>query len=308
MPLDDDFVMQPLEPPAAVILLGELWQERRCVRRDDFSREYVRVFLVKTLDLHYAGRVASLCRGLPEIQDGYSVFGDEADSEAKLVTVEARPHDNHPYLWAVTCNYVSKPQNHPDYQHNDPLQRRARRKSSFVREKDYKTADLQGNAIMNSAGEPYDPTETDGYVQVIEYQKNLASTFEDLQEQFLGATNTDRAFGKDAYTLKVDAFNQAEEQYENGVRFWPSTLVLHCRSIPEGQARAWQYEPLDRGTRQLIGGVTIKRLRDANGRPMGVGLLNGSGGQLAFGDDPVYLIFYIRPELSFAPLVNLFLP
>ncbi len=307
MALDDEFVMNPLEPAATVVLLGELWNERRCTRRDDFSRDYVRAFLVRTIDRHSAGRVASLCLGLPAIQDGYTVFGDEVDLEAKLTDIDAEPHNDHRHLWKVTAKYTSKPQNHPDYQHNSPITRRARRTTKYQRDKGFADHDKDGLPIANSAGQPFDPVETSERYQVISYRKNLAAEFPDVVEQFLDATNSTAAFGKPAYSLLVDDFVQDDEQFENGVRFWPSTLTLHCKAVSVATPKPWHYRPLDQGTYQRLGGMNFS-LKDAVGRPIGKGLLNGTGLQLAFGGIPVYQDFRLYPEIDFAPLVALFLP
>ncbi len=290
-----------------VEVVGELWNERRGGRSDDYSRDYARTFLVRTVHDLSASRVAALSAGVPRITTGYSVFGEEVDAEAVLVSIQCRQHDNHPNLWQVACTYSSKPANHPDYQAASPTERRSRRRYKMVREREYRVRDFDDVAIANSAGQPFDPVETANYYLSIEIKKNLPSTFPDLIENFLNVSNNDAAFGKPAYSLRVDDFFQDDEQFEAGERFWPSTLVLHCKTPTVAVPKPWHYRPLDKGTYQVVATKRLK-LRDVNGLPIGVGLLNGAGAQLAFAAAPVFLDFRMADELTFALLQELFSP
>ncbi len=310
----DDFVIAPLLDLSATVL-GELHEPRAGDRDDKFTRTYQRAFLVQTADRHSASRVASLAATLPAIRDAYSVAfaADEADPGAFVEKISAKCHNGHPRLWETTVNYTSLPA-HPDYQHDDPLAIKARVKVSFERQDEFIITDLDGVEIANSAGEAFDPVKVDGYYMVIEIKKNLPASIPDTILAYLGATNTGAAFGRAAFTLKVNQISQDDEEFRGtaggGVRFWPSTLVMHCKA-PAGAdfPKPWQLDLIDRGTRtRSLTGLT-QRVRDRAGRVLGQALLDLTGQQLAFGSDPLYLpTFKVCPELSFATLVTLFQP
>ncbi len=306
LPADDVFGLTgATDDPVEVV--GELWNERRGGRSDDYSRDYARTFLVRTVFVDSAARVAALCAGVPRIATGYTVFSEEVDAGAALVSIQCRQHDNHPNLWQVACTYSSKPANHPDYQAASPTERRSRRRYKMVREREYRVRDFDDVALANSAGQPFDPVEVANYYLVIEIKKNLPSTFPDLIENFLNVSNNDDAFGKPAYSLRVDDFFQDDEQFEAGERFFPSTLVLHCKTPTVAIPKPWHYRPLDKGTYYLVAGA-VRKFKDVNGLTIGVGLLDGDGFKLESGDDPVFLDFRMADELTFALLQELFSP
>lgn len=305
-------------PPAIVEYVGEL-PDRSGGRTGEHAFTFHRTFLVKTVDHLDAGVVAMAAANLPDLYAAYSGPGaNESYNGAILWDVKANVHDDHRNLWAVRCEYTTRPPSHPEYQHPDPLQRRAVRRVRFERERVALERDQNGVAFLNAAGDPYAPVEVDKLYAVIELKKNINFFNLETMAGFVNATNTGAAFGFPAYTLKVhDVF--AEEERQEGtstgvVNYHPATLVLHYRpAVPETintdagfvNFRPWRHYPLNAGLKQLIGGVRKNIIIDAIQvtREMP---LDAAGALLAVDGTPVYMEFVIYPEVPFTFLVGLF--
>jgi hypothetical protein len=304
----DDFILNPVTVDRCT-LLGEL-PERAATIDDGYARTYKRTFLVQTIDLLDAGMVARRCRGLPQIFDAYAGPGDgENDPGAQVTKLNPRVHEDNPYLWAVEVEYSSKPA-HPDYQDLDPLKRKGRRRSRF----DYFTRgmrfDVNGATIVNSAGDPYDAIEEEVPFQIIEITKNLAANDDEVFANYLNAVNSDPAFGKEAFELKVTNIEPADEEYEHGTRFWPTKLTMHCRKITTAEPTPWRVKLLDHGYRYFDAiAEQYFVFRDYNGQPAANGgLLNGDGDALPDGSPTVFNTFQKHREISFKNLETLFTP
>lgn len=315
-------ILLPL-PAATVEYVGELAgpSDRGGGRDGEHVFTFHRTFLVKTVDHLDAAFVAMSAANLPDIYAAYSGPGaNEAYAGAILVDAQATVHDDHRNLWAVRCEYTTRPSFHPDYQAADPLQRRAVRRVRFERERVAMERDQNGLAFLNAAEDPFAPVEIDRLYAVIELKKNIALFSLETMIGYVNRVNTTAAFGMPAHSLKVHDVYAEEEKQEGTstglVNFHPATLVLHYRpAVPATinttagfvDFRPWRHYPLNAGFRELVGGVRRTIFSPGTATPVTrEALLDAAGAQLAVDGTPVYLEFVLYPEATYAPLVALF--
>lgn len=111
--------------------------------------------------------------------------------------------------------------------------------------------DINGSAIVNSAGDPL-PLWIDDLRPVLVYIKNKATTAEidTLAEAYKNATNSDVFRGRSANTLKIVSITKGQLQERAGTQFVPMIVRIHPteKSIGSlGTDRTWDVELADRG-------------------------------------------------------------
>lgn len=140
--------------------------------------------------------------------------------------------------------------------------------------------DASGDAVANSAGDPYDPPNMmDDSRRIFTVTKNMSSVPSWV------ITSQD-AVNSDVFTLgglsigiglaKVQRVSVGEPQSRNGVQFVVLTMQIHV------QKNGWLLEPLDAGFRE-IDGTTRKNIKNDGDSeyPAAPVPLDGSGGVLA---------------------------
>lgn len=138
--------------------------------------------------------------------------------------------------------------------------------------------DKDGNAIVNSAGDPFDPQNMiDDSRRVVTVTKNLSSvpswilTYQDAVNS--GSFTVDGITVGDGLA-KMQSVTVSEAQSRNGTAFRTVTFSMHL------EKNGWLLEPLDAGFRQLafdgITRINIKNDGDAE-LPTSPVLLDGAG-------------------------------
>lgn len=200
--------------------------------------------------------------------------------------------------WLLTCEYSSERQYSEDPT-ADPAA------ISWTSEQFQKPAiqDKDGDAIVNSAGDPFDPPNMmDDSRRIVTVTKNLATvpawilTYQD-------AVNSD-AFTVDGVPVtagqaKMQRVDVGEVQSRNGINFRPVVFQIHL------QRDGWLLEPLDAGFRELDGTARVNIANDGDGgQPAAPVPLDGSGGVLANPDaaNCVFLSFSVYNTAAFAAL------
>lgn len=294
--------------------LGVLWNDRDAAQADDFKESFTVGHLVRVTKPGEAQLVALSCPDLPKMYDFYNPTGTgtETDVTVLVKSRSARQHENHKQLWAVTINYSSDCKD-SQYQAKLPTDRRYRIRHSFERFQKALDSDIDGNPIRNSAGDPYDPPpQIEGYRLVVEVEKNLRSYDAAVLMRYLGAVNSDNFLDFEPGECLVHDISCPGEDYDHGVSFWPTKLVIHVEPWDADVPAARGEHPhrlalLDAGTRTYAGGVWSQVRDTATGRPTNQAVpLDGAGGQAAFGAF-AYNVFQVREELPFADLAGLFL-
>lgn len=157
--------------------------------------------------------------------------------------------------------------------------------------------DINGVAIVNSAGDYFDPPPTiDDSRTILRITKNLATFDPTIAHDFKDSINSDTWHGYPPRTWKVEDIT-AELKF-NAECGWYEEVTFELALNPD----LWKKEILDQGLRKLSGGSQAN-IKDTNGEditsPM---LLNGSGAPLAPLGTPTYLLFQVYKERAFSGL------
>lgn len=229
-------------------------------------RTYQRVIRVATNNRMDGPLTVRTAAGVPQIGTAFS-FGTDADPTAFVRRILVRQVSK--YIWEVTCDYSSQDYD-PVQDVANPLMRPPRRQWGSVGFSQGLYEDLDGNAVVNSRGEPYDPpVERERSIQVYTVVRN--EPFFDAMSayQYADAVNSDQFLHAPPGYAKF-SHPQAEDHYENGVAYWQVRyeILLH---------------PLGWDERRLDEGVDTKA--DSDGTKYTVMVpLDGAGDKLSEGE------------------------
>lgn len=161
--------------------------------------------------------------------------------------------------------------------------------------------DNDGNPIVNSAGQPFDPPLTEERHTVVatitynsdQYDPNLGATFEDTVNE---GSEKIANLTVPARTAKILEVGATQEFFED-IPYWAVTIKV------EINRDTWDREVLDQGIFEKVGAET-KRMSTDDGEEVTEPLkLDGSGAKLdPQTADPVYLTFKTLEEKDFGPL------
>lgn len=242
------------------------------------KRTYTRVWGVTTSSATDGPIQVREATGIPRLGDAY-LTSSEGDAGAVVKKVDPQPTDN-PKLWHVRVEYDSS----VEEEEENPLNRPAVLSWGSAQFQRVAWKDIDGNAILNSAGQYFDPPpEVDDSRPTLTVTRNEASFNPALKIDYEDAVNTDPFMGFAVGQAKVASIN-ANSQFENGLSFWSVTYEFHFRR--EG----WILAPLDQGRYELWDIAGTKRLvpikeRDTLGRKLTTNVtepvpLDGAGKQL----------------------------
>lgn len=202
-----------------------------------------------------------------------------------------------------------------DYEPFDPLQenetpenRPAELSWSYIEYEEAPDLTYEGFPYLNSAGDPFDqPPKVIRPGLVLNVKQYQTSFDPALFMDYVGCVNSAVFFGAAPNTLKFKPGGSTRE-YVDGAFYFSVSYQFEYR--PDG----WQpIKILDRGPRYLVAGALVISTDDngvATGKPV---LLDGQGGKLAVGADPVFLEFepFAKKDLNallIRPPVNAQLP
>jgi len=277
----------------AVVSVNEDYSGRRA-QVTEAGASYTRVFKVVVGAATDGPYVAIYAASIPDYGDAHP-----HDTSAKVTTITAEPVDNDDWqVHRVTVTYNDKPSGWAA----SPLDEDPKIQWSGVERTAVQARDRNDNAILNSAGDLFDPPlEGTLHEPEVTIVKNQAHWNPFLAAQYRGAINSD--------TVKIAGFAAAPGQAlmtvmdgttanRNGVdyieatyriRFWPTYRTFL----------------LDHGLHYLvtIGATTYKRRIMVNGEEVQEPQrLDGSGGVLALDGDSVFLEFDTKREKVFGDL------
>ena len=165
--------------------------------------------------------------------------------------------------------------------------------SSTVREK-VLVADSDGNAVLNSAGDPFDPpVVVDEYYPVVTIGRAEMTNDPALNFKYRSAINSDVFLGADPGTVKCVPI-EAELAFDQDIGWYYNKTYRF-----EFDQGGWNKGSLDQGLRSLAGGIVspIFAKGVAITEPA---LLDGSGKALPVSGAPVFLDFKRYASLPFA--------
>lgn len=280
----------------------EVMEGRRGTLKDDFSREYTRVFYVPSTSSVEPPNNVMFALNIPRLWDSFPT-----DSAARVRDVT--PRQLQPDLWEVQVEYSTKGIQNPDklggsgspsdYSSEVPTARPPKRKWGTRTYRIGLDRAIDGSAIVNSADCPFDPPpEIDVSQLTLTITRNEPSFDHGLAMALMNKVNSASFYGA---LPKCALMHQitADEEYENGFFFWSVTYEIHF------DVNDWRLKVLDAGyyIRSIFTANKKVTIKDVDGQPLTAPtLLNGDGLQLLDDEDPVYRIFEIYPTFDFGLL------
>lgn len=276
------------------------------------KRTYTQVFLVGTdspLDGSQIARTAIDPKGGPVIpQPGtFYVAGNEFDLGCFIKSVEAHEVGETGMLWEVSVTADSEMPDPPRDQEN-PLDRPPEVSWSFAQFQRVAEKDMAGNAILNSAGQPFDPPiQVDDSRPVCDIERNEDTFDPNIVFAYKDAINSDALDIGGLTVLPGQAKMSnigARRQFENSQYYWKVNYQIQVK------ADGWALSILDQGWYKTgNNGKPTPCLDDQGNEVTSPVLLDGNGGQLTLPPAPAgqpggpfFKTFDVYPELPFAAL------
>jgi hypothetical protein len=218
----------------------------------------------------------------------------EKDDGAFVQSIDVRVSSEDGCQWEATVTYGpydanQQPQNPIDW----PLQIT----HSFAKFESIANEDIDGNAILNSADDYFDPPVTrDDSRPVMRIARNEATFDPATAYQFKDAVNKATFFGADPGTVKC-ADISADLIFNPDIG-WYYSVSYEFEYNPDG----WEKQILDQGLKYLDSTGSKVPVTEKGIPATSPVLLDGNGAQLAAGADPVFLKFKVYPEEDFDSL------
>ena len=287
----------------AITSIEELWRGRGADFDDEGNRTYDRVFLVRTDDKtdspwDVAAAFNNVALISPVIVIG-SAYPDDANAYANRMVPDN--HSETPFAYEVTIGYSTRTAL-ADNPLNDPP------KIEWGTEQFQKPAveDLNGDAIVNSAGDPFDPPASmDDSRRTCRISANVAAVpawFLSYADSTNIAAVTIDGFAFSIGQVKVQRTSVGQQETRNGVSFRKIGIDLHLRED------GFKLRILDRGFRQIVAGSANDREQVADDEGISPDqpiLLDGAGSKLANPNaaNAVFLEFEVYPakDLTLLP-------
>lgn len=245
------------------------------------KRSYTRVWLVETSSKTEGPYAVGSASGLPAIGDAHP---EDANATCKSVEPECVSGWK---AWRVTATYDDVYEQDPTTPTNDDI------KYSWSTEQFQRPAvvDKDGNAVVNSAGDPYNPPAMRDDSRTICTITVNATTVPTYVLTYPNVVNSD-AFTIDGVSVaaryaKISRVGVSELQRRNGTAYRTVTLEMHIRN------EVWDFSILDAGFRIIDPSDSTKRISARNddgtdaAEPV---LLDGAGAVLA-DPDPSTAVF-----------------
>lgn len=229
------------------------------------------------------------------------------DANLKVVSVDVAMEGMNRTSYLVTVEYETDRADTPE---DDPLDDPVQVSWSGREYTESIVEDIDGNPILNSALDPYDPAyvvDKQRLMVRIVRNESLPSYSPADADDYMGSINTDNVtiagLTVTARQAKLNVY-AADKQYRNGTWFWRVTYEV------EFKASGWVAKLVDHGLYRWTGAVTnpasVKRPCIVNGKEAEVPQrLDGTGQQLTLStpaSGTIYGTWYVRKERAFGPL------
>ncbi len=234
----------------------------------DGVRTYQRKFLVQYSNKFFGPVEICQCPGIPLPYSPYIVNTNigTSDLRALCVKISSEPYKvAHEGDWGkaiVSCDYStdlksgntgSNFPNKQDGAQNNPELEPPEIEWSFQENNRAFTADLDGNAFVNSAGLPLTPAPSIEVAYPV-----LTITRNELTFDRRRATKFAYAVNKDVFLTTTPGGAQclppsARIAFKGSSSYWRVTYKIRfCVALPDGTLSSWQYEVNDNGLQELV--------------------------------------------------------
>ena len=314
-----------------VTSITETWGNRSGGIGEDFERKYTRSFQAVTDDPRVGPLQVMADARLPRLYTFYVGPNGELDTGAFVTSVRPQQDAENPQVWEVTVEYGTRSgvpgtqggsdgvprggtlggtgtdQGHGRFDGasarvDNPLRRPYDLSFDFITEKEVArvitVAGFDGLPVQNSAGDAFDPpVERDLHIQVLKVTANMGSFDPVLAYDYLGRVNDGPYLGFAARRVLLAVY-RADRAYESGFLFWKVYHEFHFHPVD------WDLRVLDQGYRKLprVNGK-LQTITDGKGKDVAKPqMLDGFGGVLPEGGEPVFLTYRIYRSADFAAL------
>lgn len=277
-----------------VISVDEIFEGRQSSQDQLWKRTYTRIFRVVTDDPHVG---SGAVRAAVPVAIGmkYST-GYETDFGAycqKITATQESVGDGK--SWLVTCEYG--PYDSTQWPEN-PLDRQPEISWEYQQYQEVASEDINGDSIVNSAGDPFDPPIMKDFSRPILTLVRNESNFDPL----LAYNNRDKVnsnsfFGADAGQVKCQSITPRRVFNQDIGWYWTVTYQFIFND------KGWKPQIYDMGFRQLDPSDDTKRIEitDEHGQRISSPWpLDENGQPLAPGDKPATIEFEIYESIDFS--------
>lgn len=168
--------------------------------------------------------------------------------------------------------------------------------------------DIDGNPIINSAGEPFDPPITDEiHDRVVRIERNEASWSSTKQEEYQNTVNEHTFMSAQPHEAWMMTL-RADKIYSGDYVYYTVYYEIVFRTKTTENAFPWRRRVLDQGFRVRTGvddqgKPKYENILDDNGDKITEPIsLDGAGAKLADGVDPYWHNFQTKRIVSWSPL------
>lgn len=251
-------------------------------------------FLVEA-ESRFTSRIEVLTTpGLPVTNRSVSAYGFSV-----CKSKSATRREDQPRMWDVTCEFSSEVDESQDQQdpETDPEQWKPIYETKFERMEEIVTKDVDGDAIANSAGQPFENgLVRPRFIPVWEFFQFESATITDEQViERNEVVNSTTFKGRAAKTLLLTVMSSVVGYYYGA----PRRLTQYSLKY---NVRNWRHKRLDVGTIYLNSGER-KAYTDFEGNVI-LGGLNGAGGRVLAGAAPAVLEFDQYPSTDFSTFLR----
>lgn len=252
----------------SVISCNEIWENRKGDEKaDGDAKSYTRVWRVITNNALDGKQTVFLdtIGQIPGLGDTYATEV-EVDTDVSVKSRQAVQDNEDPRVWIVTIEY--------DEKDLTPLTAPLDVSWDTTTKRVAMTEDIFGDAILNSAGEAFDPPpEEEVYLEKLTITKNLA-TYPDFSA-YRGKMNLNTFYGRAPQTVKLTS-TKGQKQNDGGLEYYRATFEFVYD--PDG----WVFAPLDQGYKELgvndLADEVLRQILDVYGHPTTKPwLLDGAG-------------------------------
>ncbi len=282
----------------AVVTLGEHYEGRKGGIDRSWYRQYTRTFRAVCDNPFDGPATVGADPRLPRLGQAYRVPGSatEFDNGSFCSKVEVtNDGSDGGFGWLVTCEYGPyDPTQWPE----NPLDHPIKINWSWSQFERIVDEDINGNAVVNAAGDYFDPPlvrdDSRPLLAIVRNEQNFTSA---RAGQFKDAVNSDSWFGYAPKQVKCSNIS-ASLEYNPICGFY---YIVSYEFAINTESTGWQKEILNQGLRYLNGSTRTNVL--INGAPATAPVpLDNSGAVLPPSGTPVFLAFDIYPEVSFSGL------
>ena len=248
---------------------------------------------------------------VPTVGDTYA-FGSETDTTAFFTGANPsyQGEEESLMVWLVTSTFSNAPSassdRDPTEPPGDPLDEPPVVEVVTTKGKKAILFDITGDLIASSAGEPYDPVqEVDDTRYILRTTRNQATVDPGFYATYRDTMNAGAFAGFVPYELKVEIPGAFKVLYKSdGTKYYQVVWEFSVNTNPGG----WNLRLYDYGMYKVVGGAVVDgkvvggelvALTDKTGNALTAPrLLDGAGGVLDIGADPVqlpsFLVYDVR--------------